>query len=177
MQLQIKSMTVQLSSWKIPILQLRRQCKPLQTEDPGLAMFSMKCGVHQKVAARAQVAALAQAPKQPIHSHLDLPESPTLVVSPTSFGIEEYLGDNAADLIFEAEKVCDFATRKGHHRAPPECERRSVKCKVHKRRSRTSPHIELAEWWLQGGNPVADHDALQHGAVRKNYGIDTVHTV
>jgi hypothetical protein len=86
-----------------------------------------------------------------------------------SFGIEGDLGDNAADLIREAEKVCDFATRitTGPHNSVNGVVSNARFTNGEVKRYHTSN-------LLNGGNPVADHDALQHGAVREIYGIDAV---
>jgi hypothetical protein len=89
-----------------------------------------------------------------------------------SFGIEENLEDNAADLIFEAETVCDFATRiiTGPHRSAIDAVSNARFTNGEVKRYHTSN-------LLNGGTPEADHDALQHGAVKEIYGIDTFDTV
>jgi hypothetical protein len=85
-----------------------------------------------------------------------------------SFGIEEYLGSNAAVLIRETEKVSDFAKRiiTGFHTSVNDVVSNARFTNGEVKRYHTSN-------LLNGGTPEANHDALQHGAVRKIYGIDT----
>jgi hypothetical protein len=73
---------------------------------------------------------------------------------------EENLGDNAAVLFLEAEKVCDFVTRisRGFHKSVNDVVSNARFTNGEVKRSHTSS-------LLNGGNPVANYDALQHGAV------------
>jgi hypothetical protein len=66
-----------------------------------------------------------------------------------SFGIEEYLGDNAADIIHDAEKVSDFVTRvvTGFHQGMDAAvsNARFTNSEVGRYHTTRAPHIELAE--------------------------------
>jgi hypothetical protein len=84
-----------------------------------------------------------------------------------SFGIEEYIGNNAAVLISADEKVCDFATRiiTGFHKSVNDVVSNARFANGEVKRYHTSN-------LLNGGTAEANHDTLQHGAVREIYGID-----
>jgi hypothetical protein len=103
--------------------------------------------------------------------HLGLPESVNQT-SLNSLGIEEDLGNNAAVLIRKAEEVSDFVTRViiGPHTSVNDVVSNARFTNGEVKRYRTSN-------LLNGGTPEANHDVLQHGAVREIYGIDTVDTV
>ena len=75
-------------------------------------------------------------------------------------------------LIRETEKVSDFATRiiTGFHTSVNDVVSNARFTNGEVKRYHTSN-------LLNGGTPEANHDALQHGAVRKIYGIDTVVSV
>jgi hypothetical protein len=65
-------------------------------------------------------------------------------------------------IFLEAEEVCDFMTRtsRGSHKSVNDVVSNARLTNGEVKRPHTSS-------LLNGGNPVANHDALQHGAVRR----------